>query len=160
MSLFGKPAAANNAHLYDVRPAQPSTLQGLLAPFNFIRNAAQGACAGLLTLLGAMHLTQGVEADSAGLASLTSIDAASLNTIVENMLDGGIPGMVEIIGAAVLFMNSGRGWAKILGLMGFVAIAAAHANGVTHAELLENITDLYETVQSTVHRVQTAQAAA
>jgi len=161
MTLFGKSASAGYAPAYDGQLTAPSNfIGGLWAPLAFLRNAAQGACAGLLTLLGAMHITEGVAPDGAGLAALTSLDAATLNTITENLLDGGIPGFVEILGAAVLFMNSGRGWAKILGLLGFVAIAAAHANGVDHAEMVEKASDLYELVQSTVHRFQTAQAAA
>jgi len=161
MTLFNKSATAGNAPAYDVRPDNPSLFSGALwAPIAFVKNAAQGACAGLLTFLGAMHISDGVSHDGAALAAMANIDAATLNTIAENLLDGGIPGVVEIIGAAVLFLNAGRGWAKILGLMGFIAIAFSHANGVSHAEMFEQMSDLYENIQTTITKFQTAQATA
>ena len=163
MTLFNKNATAGYAPAYDVKPASPSMFSGgLWAPIAFVKNAAQGACAGLLTFLGAMHMTVGFDAEHANgdaLAALTNIDAATLNSVAENLLDGGIPGVIEIIAAAVLFLNAGRGWAKVLGLLGFIAIAFAHANGVSHAEMFEQMTDLYETIQSTVTKFQTASAA-
>lgn len=158
MALFGKRAIAGNGPAFDVQPANPSAFSQTLAPFNFIREMAQGACAGLLSLLGVMHLTDAAAPNPEALAALTTLDAANLSAITENLMDGGIPGIVEIIGAAVLFMNAGRGWAKILGLMGFVAILTAHANGVAHADILERVSELLDAAQSTVHRIQTAQA--
>ncbi|MEL7487758.1 MAG: hypothetical protein AAGJ87_11155 [Pseudomonadota bacterium] len=160
MTLFRKSAYAEAGPAYDVRPVQPYAASGgFMAPINFIKNMGQGACAGLLTLLGAMHLTQGVSIDGAGLASLTSFDSATIDAVVEKLLAGGGPGVIEIIGAAALFMNAGRGWAKIWGLMGFVAIAVAHANGVDHAEFFEKVSEMYEFAQTTVHRFQAAQNA-
>ena len=159
MTLFGKRATAGAAPVYDVRPVKPAMFRAatLWAPVSFVKNAAQGACAGLLTFLGAMHMTAGFEPDGEALAAMMSLDAASLNAVVENLMDGGIPGMVEIVGAAVLFLNAGRGWAKVLGLMAFIAIAFAHANGVEHGELLQKMTDLYEGLQTTLVKFQVVQ---
>ena len=161
MTLFRKSAYAEMGPAYDVRPvARQNFSGGLWAPAKFVKNMAQGACAGLLTLLGAIHLTEGVQVQGEGFASLTTLDSASIDALVEKLLAGGGPGVIEIIGAAALFMNAGRGWAKIWGLLGFVAIAVAHANGVDHAEFYEQISDMWDFAQTTVHRFQTAQNAA
>ena len=159
MTLFNKSATAGLGPAFDVQPAQPlNFLATIFAPFSFIKNAGQGACAGLLSFLGAMHLTDGITPDGAGLAVLTNIDASTFESLAENLLSGSLPGAIEIIGAAVLFLNAGRGWAKTLGLLGFIAIAFAHANDASHAEVFEQMTDLYETVQATIVKFQTVQA--
>ncbi len=158
MPLIGKRAGLAHAGAYEAPPRGAG--RALRGPLAFVKNAAQGACSGLLTLLGALHLSEGVTPDSAGFAALTNLDAATLDRVVVNFLDGGVPGAIEIIGAGALFMNAGRGWARVLGLAGFVALALAHANGVDHAELVERLSELYEAARSAVHRIETARSAA
>lgn len=152
---------------YDVRPASPERIargygavrrMGLFAPFGFIKDITQGACAGLLTLLGALHLTEGVTVETAGLASIANFDAATLDMFTQKMLAGGAPGAIEIVGAAALFLNAGKGWARVIGLMGFIAAAVAYANGVDQAEFLQKTADLFEIIKGFISDYQTTQA--
>lgn len=148
------------------KPAALTQGRPVFGSLNFVRSMGQGACAGLLMLIGVMHITATLptgEQSFAGLfAGLTgsfgsllttpSFDQtgsleAGLSGAIENIMAGGAPGILEIMGAIALFLNAGRGMAKIIGLLGFVAIVAAHANGVTHAELLDRLTGLVEQAQ-------------
>ena len=157
MALFANKSHAYAGPAYDVRPAKPKPTGNILAPIGFVKNVCQGACAGLLTLLGAMHLTSGVEVESTGLALLTNLDAGTLSGVTEQALSGGAPGIIEIIGAAALFVNAGDGWARILGLLGFVIGAVAYANGVEATEFVEKMADLYDFARANVDRVELAQ---
>ncbi len=149
------------------KPAALTTGRPIFGSLNFLRSMAQGACAGLLSLLGVMHLTASLpegEQSFAGLfnafgsvfASSALTEAGTLAPgletnlagAVERILAGGMPGILELMGAAALFLNAGRGMARILGLLGFVAIVAAHANGVTHADLLDRLTSLADRAQT------------
>jgi len=144
---------------YDVRPVEGfgGALFGVLfAPLNFIRKIGQGACAGLLTLLGAMHLAKDASLSDPSVASLAAMDGASLEAVVATLMQGNGPGIIEILGAIALFLNAGRGPARILGLMGFVLIVGAQANGVDQSELLQKATELYELAQQIMQKFQAA----
>ena len=176
MALFGRknlvavnyPGAVEAGPAFDVRPASPERFaspysaaqrSGLLAPFAFVKDMMQGACAGLLTLLGALHLTEGVDVDTAGLASIANFDIATFEMFTQKMLAGGAPGVVEIVGAAAIFLNAGKGWARIIGLMGFIAAAVAYTNGVDQTDFLQKTAELYDVVKQFIGEYQAAQTA-
>ena len=162
MALFvaNAPIAGSGAR-YDVRPVENGgrySIGGLFAPFNFIRKMGQGACAGLLTLLGATHLAAAFPSEEQAVEGFSAVDGASLEAIVETMFQGGAPGVIEILGAIALFLNAGRGPARLLGLLSFVVIVAAHANGMDHSEMLEKAGELYELARETLIKFQAARA--
>ena len=134
-------AAIDAPHIAEF--TKPAALRGAggaaLAPFNFARQILQGACAGLLTLLGATHLAASVEKGEVVFAPAAGFSAESFRLLLENYAAGGLPGALEIVGAAGLFLNAGRGAGRVIGLLGFVAIAVAHANGLTHEEWFASI---------------------
>lgn len=138
----GKPAALN------------ATSRGItgtvFAPINFLRQIGQGACAGLLTFLGATHLIAWFNADETALASIANPGVTDFDGMIQGFAAGGLPGMIEIMGAAALFLNAGRGIGRVVGLMGFVALVMAHANGITHEDLLQDVIELAETVSDWV----------
>ncbi|MEM6413367.1 MAG: hypothetical protein AAF720_01770 [Pseudomonadota bacterium] len=133
--LFDKPDALRRRDFgFEAR----RSFVGLIA---FFKNMGQGACAGLLTLLGATHLTGVIGSSEAHQQLLaSSIDPTTLQGLTSSMLISGLPGILEIIGAATLFLNAGRGTGRIIGLLAFVAIAVAHANGVSHTEFIDTLT--------------------
>jgi len=150
-TTYSKPAALNDRRSF--------AGDSIFAPINYIRNLAQGACAGLLTLIGTLHLTApGAEGQQAA-ASLTQFDGASLEGLIEASLAGGLPGMIEILGAAALFLSAGRGSGRLIGLLGFIAILVGHANGVTHEDILQQAGELVEFVQQTAQKIQATQNA-
>lgn len=117
----------------------------------FFKNMAQGACAGLLTLLGATHLTGAMQVGAAKPELLAaSIDPTTLQGLAAVFLSGSIPGIMEIMGAIALFLNAGNGMGRIVGLLTFVAIAVAHANGVSPDEFLQSVTQVSDVVSRLV----------
>ena len=100
-------AAAIRRHLSTLN-ARPVESPPFTSPFAFrpvsgflgnCKDATQGACAGLLGLLGAIHMTEAP-------TLLTSHDGAwgSMGTLLERMAHGGLAGPVELLGAIVLFL--------------------------------------------------------
>lgn len=109
-------------------------------PVSFVRQLIQGACAGLLTLMAAGHIVAGVESGEIANLSNAGFDLSTLSLAFESYAEGGLPGALEVIGAAMLFLNAGRGAGRIVGLIGFVAVAVAHANGVGHDDFMATLT--------------------
>ena len=132
--------------VYD-RPAALSAfgpVRSIMNTFSFARNVGQGACAGLLTLLGSMHLAGAMPAEALA-AGENRISAGLLDGFVETVFSAaGLPGVLEIIGAIALFLAAGRGAGRIIGLLAFIGFATAYANGVNaeeFADLLARVTD-------------------
>lgn len=141
---------------------KPAALEGLGSTFNLFgygRSIMQGACAGLLTLMGTLHLTEAWPLEQQSIEGLTQIDGTGVEGLIEASLAGGVPGLVEILGAIALFLSAGRGSGRLIGLMGFIAILVGHANGVTHDDLFEHAGELLEFVQNTAQKIQATQNA-
>lgn len=113
------------------------------APAGFLIRAAQGAGAGVLTLLGAMRLVEGVGSDAVN----TVMTNANIDNLVEGFLAAGAPGGAEIAAAVALFLNAGRGTGRVFGLLAFVAISAAFANGASHGDFTNFLSSAYERVK-------------
>ncbi|MBB5519604.1 hypothetical protein [Amphiplicatus metriothermophilus] len=157
MALYVANAIPGRGPLYDIRPVERAPVRGggVFAPVLFLKNLVQGACAGLLTLLGAMHFSEGLAATN-GAAALAA-DAgfsAKMDAIIERLLQGGGPGVIEILGAMALFLSAGRGPARMLGLLGFVAITLAYANGVSEADFVGLIEELYDRLKALLAQLQ------
>ncbi|MEM9706524.1 MAG: hypothetical protein AAF850_10670 [Pseudomonadota bacterium] len=142
-------AYANAAYYTDRYSGRMARLP---APVRFLKNVAQGACAGLLTFVGAYHLTHGAPAD----ATLTAgaMNPETWKLIADKILYSGAPGVVEIVGAAAMFFNAGAGWARILGLFGFIGLVVAHANGVTPEDAIPYMAELYDTVPVVLEKLR------
>ncbi len=120
---------------YDVRPAgEHAGFRGL---FGFCKDGVQGACAGLLGLLGATHMTGAPE----GFAELHS-HVAWLDTIWSSISAGGLAGPVELIGGVALFFAARRTIARLLGLLLFVGFVTAYANGYSASDMLGFLANL------------------
>ncbi len=114
---------------YDVRPAGEHPGVGGL--FGFCKDGVQGACAGLLGLLGATHMTGA----PAGFAELHS-NIPWLDTIWSSISAGGLAGPVELLGGVALFFAARRTIARLLGLLLFIAFITAYANGYSASDML------------------------
>ena len=127
---------------FDVQPVGEFS-----GPFNgpiagiaaFIKDTVQGSCAGLLSLLGATHMTGA----PTGFASLGS-EIEGLNGIWQTIAANGLVGPVELIGGVALFLAARRTVARTLGLLGFIAFMAAYANGYTLPDILSAVSGALE----------------
>jgi hypothetical protein len=135
---------------------RPMTQALILGPFGFVKNVAQGACAGLLTLLGVMHWLAGTTPAEASVALPVAAEPGSFETIAQSLLAGGAPGVMEIVGAGALFLNAGRGSARVIGLLAFIMISIAHAKGADHADFTAYLTNLYAQLKGVLPLLQAA----
>lgn len=110
------------------------------APARFARDTTQGACAGMLTLAGATQLTASGFASDLALAS----GVPSLDTLGMQLVMGNFTGVLQILGAAALFLSAGRGLGRVLGLLVFVGAATAYFNGVAPGDILERSRDIVQ----------------
>ncbi len=155
MALYVANAIKGNGPRFDVRAVEsaPSARRVqtgalLFAPLGFIKNIAQGACAGLLTLLGSLHFIEGRTVADTTSSPLFAAEPGSLQSIAQSMLAGGGPGVMEIIGAVILFLNAGRGAGRMIGLLGFVALAVTQANTSEGADFAAYLTNLYDQIRA------------
>lgn len=135
-------AILGNGAAYDVRPTgeHAGFLSGPVnGPIGMVKDAMQGACAGLLSFLGAMHLT-GVERGAGTLRS--EIDF--LDNIWQSVSVGGLAGPIELLGGAALFFAARRTISRTLGLLLFVGFIAAYANGYSAADMLNALSGLLQ----------------
>lgn len=138
--LASAPAARRSGIL------RSSTDYLLVRPASFVKNTLQGALAGLMTFFGAIQFTGG------GSSIVPTGDFASelptfVTTALAGLPAGAATGAVGVIGAAILFMNAGRGIARLLGLLGFIAIAAAYANGANGDDLVPFLESIYHKIK-------------
>ncbi len=115
----GKPAA-----LFDAPAAGRPITRGALRAADGARNFGQGACASLLTFAGATQLAVG----AAPTLDITAFSSADL--LVRSLVEGDFMGWPQILGGAALFLAAGRGFARVAGLLTFVAVVFAYFQGV------------------------------
>lgn len=150
-AIFGRGAA------YDVRPTGEyagflsGPVRGLMGMF---KDATQGACSGLLSFLGAMHIT-GVET---GVGTLRS-EIGFLDDIWQSVSAGGMAGPVELFAGAALFFAARRTISRTLGLLLFVGFIAAYANGYSAADMLKTLSNLLQTAAGALDSLPAAQSA-
>lgn len=127
------------------------------APAGFLKNTTQSACAGLLTLAGATQLTSAAAAAD-GFSAFTG---GSIEPLAARLVAGDLTGVLQVLGAIALFLTAGRGLARVLGLLVFVAAATAYFNGVGATEIINRSQDIfralgpaYETFQASLMSVE------
>ena len=132
---------------YDTRPDGDGSA-GIGGLFGFCRDGLQGACAGLLALLGATHMTSA----PAGFAELHS-KVAWLDSIWSSLSASGLAGPVELLGGVALFFAARRTMARTVGLLAFIAYVTAYANGYSTADMLSVLAQL---LSSAAHALEPA----
>ena len=120
---------------YDVRPAGEHP--GIGGLFGFCKDGFQGACAGLLGLLGATHMTGAPSSFGALHSEVPWIDA-----VWSSISAGGLAGPAELLGGVVLFFAARRTIARTLGLLLFVGYLWAYVNGLTAVDMLTGLSEL------------------
>ena len=124
---------------YDVQPSGETAYGGPIGGLiGFFMDAMRGACSGLLTLLGGMHMT-----GTAQSVMPTGNGFESLAGVLQQMSMNGLAGPVEIIGGIVLFLTTRRAIARMLGLLAFIGFAVALANGYSLADMLAFLSTLF-----------------
>lgn len=146
MALAATPILASTPVAWRSGILRSSTDYLLVRPASFVKNALQGALAGLMTFFGAIQFTGG-GASIVPTGDFASELPAFVTTALAGLPAGAMTGVVGIIGAAILFMNAGRGIARLLGLMGFIAIAAAYANGANGDDLVPFLESIYHKIK-------------
>ncbi len=140
---------------YDVKPARETAISGPLAGFaGMSKDVCQGACAGFLALIGATHLTGG---ESVLGASGSNI--AFLDQIWSSMAANGLAGPVELLGGIALFLAARRTISRTAGLMIFVAMIAAFANGYTLNDAMALLSNLLQGAAGAIDSIPAAQSA-
>lgn len=130
-------AVRGRGPVFDTRPTTEDKAGGpLRGVFGFCKDTAQGACAGLLSLLGASHLL-GAPSSVASVGGVQSFSG-----LLERFATGGFAGPVELIGATVLFLTARRTIARTIGLLLFIGFMAAYVNGYSLAEMLSALSEL------------------
>ncbi len=117
---------------YDIRPAKAegSYYGGPLAGLAcMIKDAAQGAGAGFLSLTGATSIASGETMTATG-------DLGLLGAVFPSLASSGLTGPMQLVGGVILFLAARRTISRTAGLMAFIAFLAAYANGVTVADML------------------------
>jgi len=117
---------------YDVRPSGEN--RGLYGgPVRslacIIKDACQGAGAGLLSLTGATSIASGQPMAAAS-------DLGMLGSIFPALGSSGLTGPLQLVGGVLLFLAARRTISRTAGLMAFIAFIAAYANGYTLVDML------------------------
>ena len=131
---MARPAHIANAEIIaamggGVRPTKPAALG---RGYQSSAYAKSGIASLALKPLG---FAGDIPQENRSVETITELNGGELESIFGAIAGGGFPGVIEIVGAIALFLNAGRGIGRVLGLLGFVAIAAAHTQGVEHAEM-------------------------
>ena len=130
-------AVRRHGPVFDTRPARENAAGGpVRGVFGFCKDTAQGACAGLLSLLGASHM-MGASSAATSLGGVQSFSG-----LLERVASGGFAGPVELLGATVLFFTARRTIARTIGLLLFIGFMAAYVNGYSLVEMLNALSEL------------------
>lgn len=151
MALALKGAGAR----YDVRPAgENSGLYGgpLAGLACMIKDCAQGAGAGFLSLTGATSIASGEPLTATG-------DLGMLGAVFPSLAASGLTGPLQLVGGIILFLAARRTISRTAGLMAFVAFLAAYANGFTLVDMLSAASDVLDGAAGALDQIPVAEAA-
>lgn len=132
-------AVAGSGPTYDVRPAGETPGFGSL--FGICKDGLQGACSGLLGLLGATHMTGA----PTGFAELHS-EVPWLDAVWSSISAGGLAGPVELLGGIALFFAARRTVSRTVGLLLFIGFIVAYVNGYSASDMLTAVSEILATV--------------
>jgi hypothetical protein len=125
---------------YDVRPSSEfkslygGPLAGLAAT---IKDAAQGAGAGFLSLTGATTIASGETMAATG-------DLGLLGELWPALATNGMSGPVQLVGGVLLFLAARRTISRTAGLLIFLACVVGYSNGYTLADMLSGASAVLE----------------
>lgn len=125
---------------YDVRPTTGNggVYGGPLGSLAcMLKDCAQGAGAGFLSLTGATSIASGQPVTATG-------DLGLLGAVFPSLASSGLTGPLQLIGGVILFLAARRTISRTTGLLAFVAFLAAYANGFTLADILTAASDVLE----------------
>ncbi len=103
------------------------------------KDACQGACAGFLGMLGALHMSS----ETSGVSTLSS-QFSFLNTLWASISANGLAGPIELLGGLALFLAARRVVSRMVGLLGFIAFMAAYAQGYSLSDMILGLSSLLE----------------
>ena len=144
--------------VYEGRPVQEfdrhrnRPVRGLAG---FLFDCSRGACAGLLTLLGGLHIIQGQAAET-----LTSAPATSMAGVLEKFAAGGLTGPIELIAGVALFVTARPGMARLIGLLAFIGFVTAYVQGYNPQEILAIALSSIERIVDALQTTAIAESAA
>ena len=140
---------------YDVRPSGENTgfyggpARSLAC---MIKDAAQGAGAGFLSLTGATSIASGE-------TIAASSDLGMLGSIFPSLAASGMTGPMQLIGGVVLFLAARRTISRTAGLMAFIAFLAAYANGYTLVDMLSAASSVLDQAAGVLETVPATESA-
>ncbi|PQA85484.1 hypothetical protein [Hyphococcus luteus] len=140
---------------YDVRPARANgSLYGgpLGALACMVKDCAQGAGAGFLSLTGATSIASGQPMTATG-------DFGLLGAVFPSLASSGLTGPLQLVGGVLLFLAARRTVSRTTGLLAFVAFLAAYANGFTLADMLTAASNALEGAAGALDTIPVAEAA-
>ncbi|GJL92469.1 hypothetical protein [Hyphococcus sp.] len=117
-----------------------------------IKDAAQGAGAGFLSLTGATSIASGETIATGG-------DFGLLSSVFPSLAASGMTGPMQLIGGAVLFLAARRTISRTAGLMAFIAFLAAYANGFTLVDMLGAASSVLDQAAGALATVPVAESA-
>ncbi len=113
---------------------------GLIGQFiGSTKDACQGACAGFLGMLGALHMSS----ETSGISTLSS-QFSFLDTLWASISANGLAGPIELLGGLALFLAARRVVSRMIGLLGFIAVMAAYAQGYSVSDMILALSSLLE----------------
>ena len=117
---------------YDIQPDGERAYGGPIGNIvGFVMDATRGACAGLLTLLGGIHMTGSVNAQQISMPAGLEPFAA----MVQQFSMNGFSGPAELIGGIVLFLTARRAIARTLGILAFIGLLFAYSQGYSLVDI-------------------------
>ena len=140
---------------YDVRPASENRglyggpITGLAC---MLKDAAQGAGAGFLSLTGATSIASGQPLTATG-------DFGLLGAVFPSLASSGLTGPLQLVGGIILFLAARRTISRTTGLLAFVAFLAAYANGYTVVDILSATSDLLDSAAGALETIPVAETA-
>lgn len=145
LSLAATPILASQPAIRHAGAFRSSRDFFLVRPASFIKNILQGALAGLMTFFSAIQFSGGSTIVPTG--DFASELPASVSTALSGLPAGAMTGVIGVIGAAILFMNAGRGLGRTLGLAAFIVLATAYANGANGEDLVPYLESIYHKIK-------------
>ncbi|MEL6370046.1 MAG: hypothetical protein AAFR03_04930 [Pseudomonadota bacterium] len=104
-----------------------------LSACNGARSYVQGLTAGLLALAGVTQFSDSAEA-AGSVVELFASFASSQGISLEPFVVGDYMGLPQILGGTALFLTAARGWARVVGVLTFIALAMAYFQGVEQVD--------------------------
>ena len=142
---------------YDIRPDGEGAYGGPIGNLvGFAMDATRGACAGLLTLLGGVHMTGNLSAQQA----VAPPGLEPFAAVVQQFSMHGVSGPAELIGGIVLFLTARRAIARTLGVLVFIGLLFAYSQGYSLADIASYVWSVLSAAAEAANQAAATQGAA